>query len=91
MRACDAEEISKKDEGLLKEKDLANHLEAEPDKEKQPDSTGEDKKKSEQKDRMREAELRIGPLTVEALKFDNQVMRALEMLRGYEIFKNVKG
>ena len=40
---------------------------------------------------MREAELRIGPLTVETLKFDNQVMRALEMLRGYEIFKNMKG
>jgi hypothetical protein len=40
---------------------------------------------------MREAELRIGPLTVEALKFDNQVMRALEMLMGYEIFKNMKG
>ena len=91
LRRLDPKEISKKDEGLLKEKDLANHLEAEPDKEKQPDSTGEDKKKSEQKDRMREAELRIGPLTVEALKFDNQVMRALEMLRGYEIFKNVKG
>ena len=91
LRRLDPKEISKKDEGLLKEKDLRNHLEAEPDKEKQPDSTGEDKEKSEQKDRMREAELRIGPLTVEALKFDNQVMRALEMLRGYEIFKNVKG
>jgi carboxyl-terminal processing protease len=91
LRRLDPKEISKKDEGLLKEKDLANHLEAEPDKEKQPDSKGEDKEKSEQKDRMREAELRIGPLTVDALKFDNQVMRALEMLRGYEIFKNVKG
>jgi carboxyl-terminal processing protease len=91
FRRLDPKEISKKDEGLLKEKDLANHLEAEPDKEKQPDSKGEDKEKSEQKDRMREAELRIGPLTVDALKFDNQVMRALEMLRGYEIFKNVKG
>jgi carboxyl-terminal processing protease len=91
FRRLDPKEISKKDEGLLKEKDLANHLEAEPDKEKQPDSKGEDKEKSEQKDRMREAELRIGPLTVDVLKFDNQVMRALEMLRGYEIFKNVKG
>ena len=30
-------------------------------------------------------------LTVEALKFDNQVVRALEMLRGYDIFKNLKG
>ena len=40
---------------------------------------------------MREVEQRVGPLTVEGLKFDNQVMRALEMLRGYEIFKNIEG
>ena len=40
---------------------------------------------------MRESELRVGPLTAEALQFDNQVMRALEMLRGYEIFKNMNG
>jgi carboxyl-terminal processing protease len=91
LRRLDPDEISKKDEGLLKEKDLENHLEAEPGKEKEQDSNGEDKEKSEQKDRMKEAELRIGPLTVESLKFDNQVMRALEMLRGYEIFKNMKG
>ena len=91
LRRLDPDEISKKDEGLLKEKDLENHLEAEPGKEKQKDGRGEDKDKSDQKDRMKEAELRIGPLTVESLKFDNQVMRALEMLRGYEIFKNMKG
>ena len=40
---------------------------------------------------MRDAELRIGPLTLEVLESDNQVMRALEMLEGYEIFKNLKG
>jgi carboxyl-terminal processing protease len=91
LRRLDPTEIAKKDEGLLKEKDLENHLEAEPDKEKQQDDQDEDKEKSEQKDRMREAELRIGPLTVETLKFDNQVMRALEMLRGYEIFQNMNG
>jgi len=89
LRRLDPTEISKKDEGLLKEKDLENHLEAEPGKGKQQDNQGEDKENSEQKDRMREAELRIGPLTVETLKFDNQVMRALEMLRGHEIFKNM--
>jgi len=90
-RRLEPEEISRKDEGLLKEKDLENHLEAEPGKEKQPDDAGDDQEKSEQKDRMREAELRVGPLTVESLQFDNQVMRALEMLKGYEIFKNLKG
>ncbi len=90
-RRLDPKEISKKDEGLLKEKDLENHLEAEPGKEEQQDDQGDDKEKSEQKDRMREAELRVGPLTVESLQFDNQVVRALEMLRGYEIFNNMKG
>jgi carboxyl-terminal processing protease len=90
-RRLDPQEISKKDEGLLKEKDLENHLEAEPGKEKQPDDQGDNQKNSEEKDRMREAELRVGPLTVESLQFDNQVMRALEMLRGYEIFKNMNG
>jgi len=89
-RRLDPEEISQRDEGLLKEKDLENHLEAEPGKEKQPGEQGDDQEKSEQKDRMREAELRVGPLTVESLQFDNQVMRALEMLRGYEILKNLK-
>ncbi|CAB1084947.1 Carboxyl-terminal protease (EC [Olavius algarvensis Delta 1 endosymbiont] len=87
-RRLDPNETSRKDEGLLKEKDLANHLDAEPDAEKSQD---DDKEKSQQKERMREAEQRIGPLTVDSLKFDNQVMRALEMLRGYEIFKNMQG
>jgi carboxyl-terminal processing protease len=91
LRRLDPEEISKKEDSLLKEKDLKNHLEAEPGKEKQPDSKDDDKGKSEKKDRMRESELRVGPLSAEALQFDNQVMRALEMLRGYEIFKNMNG
>jgi len=90
-RRLDPNETSRKDEGLLKEKDLANHLEAEPDAEKRRDSQDGDKQEDQQKERMREAEQRIGPLTVDSLKFDNQVMRALEMLRGYDIFKNMKG
>jgi carboxyl-terminal processing protease len=91
LRRLDPKETSKKDEGLLKEKDLENHLEAEPSKDKQQDSKSEDKEKGEQKDKVREAELRIGPLTVDTLKFDNQVMRALEMLRSYQILKNMNG
>ena len=90
LRRLDPKEIVKREDGLLKEKDLENHLEAEPDQDNQQNSDTEDKEKSEQESRMREAELRIGPLTVERLKFDNQVMRALEMLMGYEIFKKMK-
>ena len=90
-RRLDPKEISQKDDGLLKESDLKNHLEAEPGKGKQQDSKEKGGEKSEEEERMREIELRVGPLTAEGLKSDNQVMRALEMLRGYEIFKNLKG
>ena len=91
-RRLDPKEISSKEEGLLKERDLDNHLEAEPSK-VQPTNNQSDKQKesNEEKSRMREAELRVGPLTLEALESDNQVMRALEMLEGYDILKNLKG
>ena len=91
-RRLDPKEVARREEGLLKEKDLENHLEAEPTGDRGEDSDSkEEKEKSDQKSRMREAQLRIGPLTLEALETDNQVMRALEMLEGYQIFKNLKG
>ena len=34
-------------------------------------------------------EFRVGPLTVEQLRTDNQVMRALEILNSYDIFKSL--
>ena len=92
-RRLDPKETARREEGLLKEKDLENHLEAEPTRETDPDDS-ESKEEKEQKDkesRMRDAEMRIGPLTLEVLESDNQVMRALEMLEGYEIFKTLKG
>lgn len=72
------------EEGLLKEKDLLNHLEAEPD-------TGQNKKSDSQdsKPKNPEMEFRVGPLTVEQLRTDNQVMRALEILNSYDIFKSL--
>jgi len=87
-RRLDAEEDQGREEGLLKEKDLANHLEAEPDNE--ADSDAESEKESQKKSKMREVDFRIGPLKTETLRSDNQVMRALELLEGYEILKNLK-
>ncbi|NNL78309.1 MAG: S41 family peptidase [Desulfobacterales bacterium] len=87
-RRLDAEEDQGREEGLLKEKDLANHLEAEPDDE--ADSDAESEKESQKKSKMREVDFRIGPLKTETLRSDNQVMRALELLEGYEILKNLK-
>ena len=72
------------DEGLIKEKDLENHLEAEPD---QDDGKQNDDK--EKNSRMKETRQRIGPLKLENLQTDNQIMRALEILTSYAIFKNL--
>jgi hypothetical protein len=38
---------------------------------------------------MREMDFRVGPLRLEALQSDNQVMRALEILVGYDIFQSL--
>ena len=73
------------EEGLLKEKDLANHLEAEPEKNK--DSTSNPKKS---KPKTQETDFPIGPLSLEQLQSDNQVTRALEILNSYEIFQGLK-
>ena len=72
------------EEGLLKEKDLLNHLEAEPDKNINQKSESEKSKPKNQ-----EMEFRVGPLTVEQLRTDNQVMRALEILNSYDIFRSL--
>ncbi len=73
---------------MLKEKDLKNHLEAEPDnKDKEKDISQEEKSEKEKK---RKTESRYGPIDAEGLQADNQVMRTLEILMGYEIFKSLK-
>ncbi len=87
-RVLDPAESSGKEDGLLKEKDLENHLEAEPNKSRDEDE--DDEKENQEKSRMQEVEFRVGPLKPEALQSDNQVMRALELLEGYDIFKNFK-
>ena len=75
------------EEGFYKEKDLKNHLEPKSDdvEDIKPDS---DNKKGEKKgSRKREAEHMVGPLDTKYLMSDNQVMRALELLVGYDLFK----
>jgi carboxyl-terminal processing protease len=82
-RRLDSEDLQ--EEGLLKEKDLLNHLEAEPGNKEsaEPD-------KEESKPQAREMEFRVGPLKLEQLQTDNQVIRALEILKSYDIFKSLK-
>ena len=88
FRRMDPKELTA-DEGLLKEKDLENHLEAEPGTNKDNATDSKDTPAEKQR-KMREIDFRVGPLRLEVLQSDNQVMRALEILVGYDIFKSLK-
>lgn len=74
----------KEDEGLIKEKDLENHLEAEPNQGKK-----QEKDEKDDDSGMPDTHFRIGPLKLETLQSDNQIMHALEILTSYEIFRNL--
>jgi len=71
-------------QAYLKEKDLKNHLEAEPNGEekKEKPSTPES-----EEDFPERSETRHGPLNLEQLSRDNQVIRALDILVGNDILK----
>jgi len=82
------EDIS--DEGMLKEKDLQNHLEAVPEKGQEKKSKGGEQGKGHKKQDIEKAKFIYGQLKPEQLLTDNQVIRALDVLLSYEIFKNVQ-
>jgi carboxyl-terminal processing protease len=90
FKRTEAEDPAEKEEMSFKEKDLENHLEAEGEPAEKPAP-----KKTEKTDKgktpIKDAEARVGPLKVESLQTDNQVMRALEILMGHDVLKNVKG
>jgi carboxyl-terminal processing protease len=85
------ENDSETDETRLKEKDLKNHLEVFPEgiekKEILPEVLPENDLQKPETTPMRTPEFRHGPLNLETLESDNQVMRALEILIGYDLFK----
>ena len=86
-RFADESDSEDEEEGFYKEKDLKNHLEPKSDdtEDKKPDP---DNKKGKKKDsKKHEVEHMVGPLDAKQLKSDNQVMRALELLIGYDLFK----
>jgi len=86
LRFIDASELAES-EGLLKEKDLKNHLESEPDKSDKPVPEKEEDKNK--KTKPFSGSDRHGPLKLEKLMSDNQILRALEILLSYDIFKNL--
>jgi carboxyl-terminal processing protease len=83
-KRLDPAEIAKTEEGLLKEKDLENHLEAEPSKD---ETNGDVDEKSEGP--MDDARFRVGPIKLETLQTDNQVMHALDILTSVAILKEI--
>ncbi len=72
--------------GLLREKDLENHLEAVPAEPRENRESRDPDKK-----RLQESRSRFGPLDAGVLKRDYQIRRALEILISFEIFKNIRG
>ena len=86
-RSINKEDISNVDDGLIKEKDLKNHLQATPDN-RQGDQTEFGKKEGDtEKPEIKTPKFRYGDLKVEQLLSDYQVTRALDILLSYEIFK----
>ncbi len=84
----------------IKEKDLKNHLDGDQSLDggtasdadaltpmEDENQTDEERKR----DIKQQTESRYGPLSLQTLQDDNQVMRALEILRGYEIFTEKRG
>ncbi len=87
QRSINKEDISNVDDGLIKEKDLKNHLQAKPDN-RQGDQTELEKKEGDtEKPEIKTPKFRYGDLKVEQLLSDYQVTRALDILLSYEIFK----
>ena len=83
-------EVVSADEGLTKESDLKNHLEAEPERDQNNLPKSKNKTDSNKDSELDAAKSRFGHLELERLKSDNQVMRALDILLSYEIFKGLK-
>ena len=72
---------------LFKEKDLSNHLDAEPGN---PEEVQNGEKDTPETDRTaQDAPLRLSPLNAERLMTDSQVRRAMDILISYDIFKKL--
>ncbi|WP_373497848.1 S41 family peptidase [Desulfococcus sp.] len=83
------EEAGGESEQMLKERDLKNHLGAEPFPPAAPEPGDKQKKEKDPADD-RKSDTRYGPIDVKGLQSDNQVMRALEILKGYQILTEAR-
>ena len=90
FKRLDESETAAAEDGTLKEKDLENHLEDEGPSRKPRPARPPAKPDEDAKKRLKEAESRVGPLQVETLQNDNQVMRALEILIGHDVLRQAR-
>ena len=90
FKRVDESETAAAEDGTLKEKDLENHLEDESSARKPRPARPPAKPEEDAKKRLKEAESRVGPLQVETLQNDNQVMRALEILIGHDVLRQAR-
>lgn len=91
QKFTDMEDPDEGEDVLFKEKDLKNHLDAEPDKINNSKREPIDKENGKKKPEIHHQRSMHGPLDIEELRSDNQVMRALDILTGYEILKGAGG
>ena len=71
---------------MLTERDLANHLDAEP---KGKSQRGKQPQSPTQKDQSVQPPSRLSPLNAEEMMKDSQVRRALDILISYDIFQKL--
>ena len=86
------EETKDADRRMIKERDLKNHLDAEPNagEDTADDSNPSETDAFEEPPGLKQYKSRHSPLDREALLSDNQVLRALDILVSYDIFKELK-
>lgn len=77
-------------ERMLKEKDLKNHLDAEPDEAFGEPEAEPETDIPEDPPALKRFKTKNSPLDRNALLSDNQVLRALDILISYDIFKDLK-
>lgn len=85
-----AEGTGGESEQTVKERDLKNHLGAEPFPEAAPSEPADTQKKEKDSGDDRKTDSRYGPIDPKSLETDNQVMRALEILKGYQILTEAR-
>jgi carboxyl-terminal processing protease len=85
-------EAEGRESGLTKEKDLKNHLEATPENNQNKPNGIDTKDKQDGSDEHESdmPEMDDELIKLERLQSDNQVMRALDILLSYEIFKGIR-